>query len=203
MAATDLEAPPLVDLVDDLSRRRRFGAGLGRLMNRCAWAARLARGPMRFRILTTRVTRLHAFLLRLSGGRLRRSWLFAAGQPVLSLTTVGRRSGMPRTTAVACFRFEEQLATAAMNLGGEHDPAWALNLQADPHATVELAGRRFGVVARRVSGAERERAWARWLELQPSAEAFHALAGREIPLFVLEPPAPGDGEPDHTHRSAP
>jgi deazaflavin-dependent oxidoreductase (nitroreductase family) len=186
MASTDLGTLALVDLVDDLSRRGRFGAGIGRLMDRWPWAARLARGPMRFRNLATRVTRLHALLLRLSGGRLRRSWLFAAGQPVLSLTTVGRRSGLPRTTAVACFRFEGQLATAAMNLGGERDPAWALNLEADPRATVGLAGHSVEVVARRVTGAEGERAWERWLELQPSAQAFRALAGREIPLFVLQ-----------------
>ena len=33
--------------------------------------------------------------------------------------------------------------------------------------------------------AERERLWRRWVELQPSADAFRRLAGREIPLFVL------------------
>jgi deazaflavin-dependent oxidoreductase (nitroreductase family) len=203
MSSTSLETATLVRLIDDLSRPRRFGIGMGRLANRWPWVARLARAPMRAPLLATRVTRLHASLLRLSGGRLRRSWLFAAGQPVLSLTTTGRRSGMPRTTAVACFRFEGQLATAAMNLGGERDPAWALNLQADPHATVGLRGRSFEVVTRRVTGAERERAWAQWLELQPSAEAFRALAGREIPIFVLQPRPGGDGESGPTPQSAP
>ena len=29
----------------------------------------------------------------MSGGRLKRSFLFAAGQPVLALTTTGRKSG--------------------------------------------------------------------------------------------------------------
>jgi len=178
-------APSLVDLVDGTSRRRRAGVALGRLVDRWPAAARLARAPMRLGPVVTRVTRLHALLLRLSGGRLRRSWLFAAGQPVLVLTTTGRRSGLPRTTTVACFRFEDQLATAAMNLGRERDPAWALNLQADPRATIEIAGRSMDVVARRTAGEEAERAWRRWCELQPSADAFRTLAGREIPLFVL------------------
>ena len=170
-----------------MSRRRRLGVALGRLVDGRPSAARVARAPMRLGPIVTRVTRLHALLLRLSGGRLRRSWLLAAGQPVLSLTTTGRRSGLPRTTTVACFRFEGQLATAAMNLGKERDPAWALNLQADARATVVLAGRAIDVVARRVAGEEAERAWRRWCELQPSADAFRVLAGREIPLFVLEP----------------
>ena len=177
----------LVELIDGMSRRRRTGVALGRLVEVVPWSARLARAPMRLRPVATRVTRLHALLLRRSGGRLRRSWLFAGGQPVLSLTTTGRRSGLPRTTAVACFRFEGQLATVAMNLGKERDPAWALNLQADPRATVVVAGRTIKVVARRIVGDEAERAWQRWSELQPSAETFRALAGREIPLFALEP----------------
>lgn len=177
---------PLVELIDGMSRRRRVGVALGRVLDRMPWAARVARAPMRLGPVVTRVTRLHALLLRLSGGRLRRSWLFAAGQPVLSLTTTGRRSSLPRTTTVACFRFEGQLATAAMNLGKERDPAWALNLQADPRATVVVAGRAIDVLARRLAGDEAVRAWGRWRELQPSADAFRALAGREIPLFVLE-----------------
>jgi hypothetical protein len=35
-------------------------------------------------------------------------------------------------------------------------------------------------------GEERERLWGRWLELQPQARAAEAIAGREIPVFVLE-----------------
>lgn len=140
---------------------------------------------MRARFAVTRLTRGHALLLRLSGGRLKRSWLFAAGQPVLSLTTTGRKTGVARTTAVACFVFDEELVIAAMNLGVEREPAWALNLEADPHATIELAGRRTRVVAERARGRLAAQLWDRWLALQPSADAFRDLAGREIPLFIL------------------
>lgn len=140
---------------------------------------------MRLRAATTRVTRLHAWLLRASNGRLRRSWLFAAGQPVLSLTTTGRRSGLPRSTTVACFRYGDTLALAAMALGSSRDPAWALNLEADPSATIQVGGRTVEVTARRATGDEAERLWQRWLEVQPSARAFRELSGRDIPLFVL------------------
>jgi deazaflavin-dependent oxidoreductase (nitroreductase family) len=131
------------------------------------------------------VTRFHAWLLRRTGGRLRRSWLFAAGQPVLALTTIGRRSGRPRSTAVVGFAAGEDLALAAMNLGLERHPSWALNLEANPHATIEVRGQRIPVTATRATGEDAVRLWRRWVELQPSAEAFRQLAGREIPLFVL------------------
>ena len=147
--------------------------------------ARLGRLPNQIPFISSRVTRFHAWLLRRSGGQLRRSWAFAAGQPVLSLTTVGRKSGQKRSTAVACFVDEDDLVLAGMNLGRAQNPAWALNLAANPEAEITLGGETIAVVARRATGSEHSRLWERWLGLQPSAAAFRELAGREIPIFVL------------------
>lgn len=178
----------LASLVAADSRRRAFGDALGRLVGLPLLGRSITRAmrlPNRARFLSTRVTRLHAWLLGRARGRMRRSWLFAAGQPVLSLTTIGRRSGEPRTTAVACFVDGEELVLAGMNLGLERNPAWALNLEATPRATIEIAGKTVGVVARRATGEEAARLWRRWVQLQPSAEAVRRIAAREIPLFVL------------------
>ncbi|MCW3032031.1 MAG: nitroreductase [Solirubrobacterales bacterium] len=178
----------LAELIEADSRRRRFGRLLGWLVELPvlgAWMARAARAPIEVRFLSTRMTRFHALMLRTSGGRLRRSWLFAAGQPVLALTTLGRRSGLPRTTAVACFSCGDDIAVAGMNLGVARDPSWALNLKANPEATVTVGGQRIPVIAREATGPQATDLWRRWLELQPSADAFRALAGRDIPLFTL------------------
>jgi deazaflavin-dependent oxidoreductase (nitroreductase family) len=178
----------LASLVARDSRRLAFGDALGRLVGLPLvgrYITHAMRLPNRVRFLSTRVTRLHAWLLGRARGRVRRSWLFAAGQPVLSLTTIGRRSGEPRTTAVACFVDGEHLVLAGMNLGLERNPAWALNLEATPSATIEVAGETVGVMARRATGEEAVRLWRRWVELQPSAEAVRRIASREIPLFVL------------------
>jgi deazaflavin-dependent oxidoreductase (nitroreductase family) len=178
----------LADLVARHSRSRAFGKVLGWLVDLPLIGdgmARVMRLPNRVRFVSMRVTRFHAWVLGRAGGRLRRSWLFAAGQPVLSLTTIGRRSGDARTTAVACFVDHDDLVLAGMNLGVERNPAWALNLEANPSATIELAGETVGVVARRASGEEAARLWRRWAQLQPSAETIRRIASREIPLFVL------------------
>ena len=185
---TAQEGPPLAKVVETHSRRRRFGALLGWLVELPgigAWLAKATRAPIQVRGLSTRVTRFHAWLLRHTGGRFRRSWMFAAGQPVLSLTTVGRKSGQLRSTAVACFTWRDDLVVAGMNLGVARHPAWALNLQANPEATIEVGGETIAVNARRATGEEAAKLWQRWVELQPSAEAFRDLAARAIPLFVL------------------
>jgi F420H(2)-dependent quinone reductase len=175
-------------LVERDSRRRRVGRLLGRLVELPVLGraiARMTRAPMRLGSLSTRITRLHARLLRIAGGRLRRSWVFAGGQPVLALTTTGRKTGLPRTTPVACFVHDEDLVIAGMNLGVERPPAWALNLQASPYATIELRGETIRVQVRQAHGDEARRLWHRWVELQPSAPAFQEIAAREIPLFVV------------------
>jgi deazaflavin-dependent oxidoreductase (nitroreductase family) len=180
--------PPLAELFGGPSRPRLLGRLIGRLVSAPVVGPPLARAmrlPMRARRATTRVTRTHAWLLRLARGRLRRSWLFAAGQPVLSLTTTGRRSGQPRSTTVAYFIEGDSLCLAAMALGSSSNPAWALNLESDPSATIGVGGHTIDVTARRASGEEADRLWRRWVELQPSAAAMRELSGREIPLFVL------------------
>src|SRR5712692_2541814 len=188
MAQSDLQHAPLARLVEIESRPRRLGSLLGWLVELPVIGTRLARAtraPNKIRFLSTRVTRFHALLLRLTRGRLRRSWLLAAGQPVLALTTVGRRSELPRSTALACFTDGDDLVVAGINLGLPRHLAWALNLEANPKAAIEVGGHKIPVRARRATDDEAARLWRRWVEVQPSAQAFRDLARRDIPLFVL------------------
>ena len=56
------------------------------------------------------------------------------------LVTVGRRSGREREAIVAYSEDGPNLVTMAMNGRAEAEPAWWLNLQAQPDVTVELKG---------------------------------------------------------------
>ena len=57
---------------------------------------------------------------------------------MMRLTTVGRRSGNERHAILGYFEDGPNLVTMAMNGWGEAEPAWWLNLQANPDTTVEL-----------------------------------------------------------------
>lgn len=127
--------------------------------------------------------RLHRGVYRRSGGRLLAR---LAGIEMLLLTTHGRRSGLPRTTPLACFRDGEDLVVVASNNGQAHDPAWWKNLEADPRASVQLGRDRFPVRAELATGAERERLWP-WLVGQNRVYARYARkTSREIPVVVLK-----------------
>ena len=75
------------------------------------------------------------------------------------------------------------LVTVAMNGWMEGDPAWWINLQAQPDATVELKGRTIKVHARAAEGDERERLW----RLFPDAQPFVAHRRTATAIVVLEP----------------
>lgn len=107
--------------------------------------------------------------------------------PVLLLTTVGRRSGQARTAPVLYLADGERLIVIGSNAGNPHTPAWALNLEANPEAEVEVGAERRRVRARLARGEEREELWRRMNEQYAGFDDYRARAAREINLFVLEP----------------
>ncbi|MEV4810917.1 nitroreductase/quinone reductase family protein [Micromonospora avicenniae] len=137
-------------------------------------------------------------LYRIFGGRIG-IWRPRADRwGTLRLITTGRRSGQQRSVIVAYLEDEPNLFTLAMNGWGEGEPAWWLNLQTHPDATVDLVGGRRLVRGHAATGDERSRLWARWREIDPNIDAFATLRSSETAVVVLEPrPAvgPDTGEP--------
>ncbi|MGI8930691.1 MAG: nitroreductase/quinone reductase family protein [Candidatus Limnocylindria bacterium] len=125
---------------------------------------------------------LHRLLYRLTGGR-------AGGSGTLELRTVGRRSGDQRMTLLSYLGDGENLVVVGSNAGSERPPAWSLNLEAAPDAEVVLGGRAMPVHAHWASGPERDRLWSRLQAGNPAFERYQEMAGREVPVIVLEPRA--------------
>lgn len=86
----------------------------------------------------------------------------------------------------------DNLVTMAMNGWGDAEPAWWLNLQATPEASVELVGERRprAVRARVAQGDEHDRLWAIFRTVEDDNTDLDALArlrDRPTRLIVLEP----------------
>ena len=134
---------------------------------------------------------LHRAAYRVSGGRFGLSRPAAGGRfGMMRLATVGRRSGKPRIAIVGYYEDGQNLVTLAMNGWGRSDPAWWLNLQARPEATVGLADGPRDVRARAATGAERERLWAQFQDYPGWGEDLDGLAAQRpgaTTVVVLEP----------------
>jgi len=60
---------------------------------------------------------------------------------------------------------------------------------AHPEVTVEVGSEKFETTARILTGQERERAFARAVEVFPNYAEYQKKTEREIPVIALERPA--------------
>ncbi len=110
----------------------------------------------------------------------------AAWGKVLMIETRGRVTGRPARTAVG---FVEEPDGSWLVAAGDPDADWALNLEAEPRAVVNVGPRQVEVVAEPLAGAERNRT-VRDLILRYGTPAERLGSG---PAFRLRPLTVADG----------
>jgi deazaflavin-dependent oxidoreductase (nitroreductase family) len=130
------------------------------------------------------MSRAHEAVYRASGGRLLGR---VVGMPVLLLTTTGRRSGRPRTAALTYFRDGADLVVIGSFGGSDLPPAWWLNLQRDPRASVLTGATTSKVTARAATTEEHERLWPLVTETYPGYSRYQKRTARPIPIVMLTP----------------
>jgi deazaflavin-dependent oxidoreductase (nitroreductase family) len=130
------------------------------------------------------VWKMHRRIYRATGGRLGGS---ISGMRVLVLTTTGRKSGQERATPLMHFEDDGRYVVIASNAGEPRDPAWWLNLKANPEAQIQIGRDERRVRAGEADGAERERLWKRLIEINDDYAVYEERAGRRIPVVLLEP----------------
>jgi F420H(2)-dependent quinone reductase len=136
------------------------------------------------RFLIRAMSRTHSGVYRASGGRLLGR---VVGMPVLLLTTSGRRSGKPRTAALTYFRDGADLVVIGSFGGSDLPPAWWLNLQRDPHASVVIGGTTSWVTARAATAEEHDRLWPLVTTTHPGYARYQERTARLIPVVMLMP----------------
>ncbi|WP_410570246.1 nitroreductase/quinone reductase family protein [Amycolatopsis sp. cmx-4-61] len=128
---------------------------------------------------------VHRGLIKLTGGRV--GWQVA--MPVLELTTIGRKSGQPRSVLLTSpYQEGETLVVVASRGGDDTHPAWFLNLRDRPEVEVSLKGGPKRPMRARVADAEeRARLWPKITADFKNYAQYQTKTEREIPLVFLEP----------------
>jgi deazaflavin-dependent oxidoreductase (nitroreductase family) len=109
------------------------------------------------------------------------------GRPIVVLTSVGRKTGKLRKTALMRVEHQGRYAVVASLGGAARNPAWYHNLKAEPHVELQDGAVKQDYRAREVEGTEREDWWARAVEAWPDYATYARRTKRVIPVFVLEP----------------
>lgn len=128
--------------------------------------------------------RAHIALYRRTNGRLGARLLWF---PAALLTTTGRKSGEQRTTATLYLRDGERIVVPASYGGRNANPAWYLNLKADPNVRVQVRDEVRHMTARDATDDERRLYWRQLTRIYPPYKGYQDAADRRIPLVVCEP----------------
>ena len=140
----------------------------------------------------------HRRILAVTGGRLGLRMPTTSRWGMLRLTTVGRRSGRARVAILGYIEDGPNIVVPAMNGWMDPEPAWWLNLQANPETTVVLpGGESRAVTARLATGDDRNRLWRRLVDLGTAAytDANAATRARQTAIVILAPRQVADSQP--------
>jgi len=109
------------------------------------------------------------------------------GMPVVIITNQGAKSGKIRKTPVMRVEHDGTYAAVASQGGAPTHPYWFHNLVTHPRVTVQDGAVKREMIAREVSGAERDEWWERAVAAYPPYADYQKKTTRVIPVFVLEP----------------
>lgn len=147
---------------------------------------RAATTPVGAWALSKTLQPLDTSMLRLSGGRHTVASLVAA-VPVITLHTVGARSGLRRSNPLIGIPLDGTLGVIGTNYAQRSTPGWVYNLTANPRAEVTYRSETATVLARRAGEEEAEALFTRGAGLYPGFDAYRArITHREIGVFVLD-----------------
>ncbi|WP_395657148.1 nitroreductase family deazaflavin-dependent oxidoreductase [Nocardioides sp.] len=122
-------------------------------------------------------------LQRVTRGRV--SVLDLAGLPNLTLTVVGRKSGLPRSTPLLCVPDQGTWLIAGSYFGGPDMPVWVHNLRAAGQASITWERRQVPVTAEELGPEDRAAAWQVMLRTWPNFAKYEERTDRLIPVFRL------------------
>jgi deazaflavin-dependent oxidoreductase (nitroreductase family) len=110
------------------------------------------------------------------------------GLPVVIITNRGVRSGKVRKTPVMRVEHEGRYAAVASQGGAPTHPGWYHNFRAHPQVELQDGPHKQDMIAREVTGAERDEWWQRAVAAYPPYAEYQRKTTRQIPVFVLERP---------------
>jgi len=119
---------------------------------------------------------------RANGGQLGGNF---EGAPVLLMTTVGSKSGEPRTSPMMYLELDDRVFVFASNAGRDTHPLWYANLLTSPTVTVERGVRSYKATAIDIVGDEHDRIYAEQSRRYPGFAEYQEGTTRVIPVVEL------------------
>lgn len=136
-------------------------------------------------VVAKTISTFHRSVFDLSKGKMAGK---ASGMPVVKLTTIGRKSGLPRATMLTSPLLEGDNVILVASYGGDdRDPMWFSNIVANPDVDIVMNGSTRTMRARVAESDERTRLWEALTAKHANYAGYQRKTLRQIPVVVLEP----------------
>ena len=123
------------------------------------------------------------WLFRVSNGRV--TLTGTPTLPMLTLTTVGRKTGKVRHVQLAYHERGDTRYVVASAMGQEHHPAWSHNIEAAPDVEVRVRGEVYPAHARRIGAEEKADLWPAIAKTIPQMHTYEQRTDRDIKVYAL------------------
>jgi deazaflavin-dependent oxidoreductase (nitroreductase family) len=132
----------------------------------------------------------HRALLKLSGGRFPKT---IAGMQPIELHTIGRKTGLRRSTLLTSAIYSPDRVVLVASKGGySDDPIWYKNLVANPQVEITVGQHTATMTARTATPDEKAVLWPQLVQVYKGYEGYQRNTTRDIPVIICEP-APAAG----------
>ncbi|MEV6911345.1 nitroreductase/quinone reductase family protein [Amycolatopsis sp. NPDC051071] len=108
------------------------------------------------------------------------------GLPTLLLTTTGVRTGRRHVTPMLFLADDDRYVVFAANGGAPGHPHWYRNLISEPSVDVEADGEAFTAHAEEITGAARDRLFAKQAKAFPRLAEHQSKTSRPFPVVALK-----------------
>ena len=106
----------------------------------------------------------------------------------VSLTTMGRKTGQPRTVDLGAIPEGDGWIVIGSYAGADVDPSWWLNMVANPDVTLQVDGQVIKARMQQVTDPQdRKRIWNNVIASNKGYAAYQKRTSRAIPLGWLRP----------------
>ena len=110
-----------------------------------------------------------------------------AGHPLLVMTNVGAKSGLPRRAILTYSLDGGDYIVAGTAGGSTSDPSWLPNVRVHPDVEIETGNQTFSARATTIeTGPERDRLWDQHVAALPWFAGYPDQTGRVIPMVRLQ-----------------
>lgn len=128
---------------------------------------------------------LNTWVYRISRGRIAAKWTH--GEPMLLLTTIGRKSGQGRTVPLVYMSDGARVIVVGSQAGMSSDPHWMANAAANPDVEIEIGTVKRKMRARRGTSEEKAQYWPDLCRMNSDYAAYQSRTTREIPILIMDP----------------